>query len=345
MIYVADGNIKRLDDLSESFVAISKLINNASQWLQWAFSEPARVFDLSVRNEGELLTRMLEGLHGTALVKIDNHDQGLLVHPLKLMELTKGKSGVKPIEAILKAEDGYRDILKDNNLLTRTDLKDGMTFLKGLGVDKSLIFQNITLADQILLVQLHKSLKHRKINDTQSKEAAQFAIDLAQTAGEFGDCFNFYLAVWEKLANTCRTKETRKQKAHKTWRTLTPLSYSLLETFSFSREFIWEKLFTEIKSCLLNGFQPGFISLPKAICHIMAHTPYTNQAGDEAREIITQSMDLVNDTIVKGIHQDIRLSQDGLTRSYTFMQSNIRTILEVDTWGIVTLASSSASVM
>lgn len=344
MIFVAGRKMDRLEDFPEAFQLVAGIIGDASDWLLWALSVPAERFWLSVRTGEELLTRMLEGLHGTALVSIDNKGQGLLVHPRKLMEIGNG-DGVRKLEKIIAGEKGFRNILQAKGLMTQDDLQAGGRFLEKLGVDDNLTFQVMTLADRIQISALGREMETRGVRERLQKEAAGFALRSSLTPGEFGAGFRYYLAFAGKHAGIPNKRDARETGAGEVWEILSPLCNGLLETFSFARDYYWETLADSIKASLLNGFALGFLSKPAAICNIMKHSPYTHQEKTEAEMIITNYLTTARRTAEKGTLKTIRLSQDGLVRSYVFSEAGVNAVIDVDAWGIVTLSSCAPAMV
>ena len=344
MIVVAGHKMEQLTDFSDAFAMITGIIADAEEWLTWALSVPAGHFWLSVRTEGELLSRMLEGLHGTSLLMLNQKGQELWIHPVKLMDLGSSKNLPK-LEKIINGEKGYKQILKNLGLMTLDDLTTGFRFLDSLGVSDALVFQIMTLADQIKIVQLRQETEKGGIDEPLQKEAADFAVKNAQTPAEFCAGFRFYLAAQKKGADGPQSTEARQQKAVDAWSVLSPLCNPLLETFVFKRDAYWETLADSIKACLLNGFRLGFLSKPAAMCNIMRNSAYTCQKSAEAKTIIAEYLTCVRETVEKGELKTIRLSQDGLTRSYVFSKSGACASVAVDAWGIVTLTSCMSVTM
>jgi hypothetical protein len=342
VIFVAGRKMEKWDQFTEVFQMICTTIVDGEEWLTWALSAPSAQFWLSVRGEGELLSRMLEGLHGTALIKLNGKGQGLWVHPMKLIELGNDKDQ-QNLKNIINAEKGFKSILKDHGLMARSDLLAGLRFLADLGVNDDLVFQIMTLADQIKIARLQQEVEKRGTDGATAKEAADFALQYVQTPAEFSAGFRFYLAVQKKFAGKLENIDARRAKTTEIWELLSPFCNGLLETFAFSREVYWESLAGQIKACLLSGFKLGFLSKAAALGAIMNHTPYYDQKDTAAESIVADYLAVARQTIEMGDLTSINLSQDGLSRSYVFSRSGVSSTVAVDAWGIVTLTACTGT--
>ena len=68
MVFVAGRQITDLNQFSNNFLTILKLISEGQNWLKWALTDPS----LSVyyaKNEQDLLSKIQAGLHETMLIK------------------------------------------------------------------------------------------------------------------------------------------------------------------------------------------------------------------------------------------------------------------------------------
>lgn len=334
MIFVAGIRKLNLEGFSEKFRLIIGVIEGGSDWLIWAIDDPSLY--LWVLSEEELLLRIQEGLHVSGILPLNVKKRNLLISPLKLMQLD-----IDDLRSIVKGENDTDRILEEYSLRTRDDLNKGLAFLVQLKVREHLIFQVMSLADQLRIFNLSQT--DSNIGDAGlDQEAAAFAVDQAQTPGEFADRYRFYLAVQEKLSAS-GSKSARKSRAQSAWDTLAPLCNGLLETFSFNIGTYTQVRAIDIASNIgsrrSGGFKIGFLCKSAAICNIMKYSGFTDQKGAEARKIIQTYMDRAEEIIKNGEHEEIRLSQDGMTRSFRFEKSGGNAVVDLDAWGIVTLES------
>jgi hypothetical protein len=341
LIFIGGKLYSNGPDFSDRFRLISGMISGATQWLNWAIND--KDFWLSVSSEEELLSRIQEGLHGSGLMCIDELD--LLVNPLRLAQMND-----KDLEVIAQKENPGNDekvknVLDANGLKTRENLDMGIKFLEELEIAENLIFRIMPLSDQIRIFDLLKGNQPLKsktdaYKKTQ-KEAADFALLDAQTPLEFSDRYQFYFAAIEKAKKNAGAAGKLKILTD-AWDNLSRLCNRLLETFSFNRKPYNRDLVPEIRNSILNGFKIGFLSKASAIKNIMMYTSYISETGNEAEVIIDEYMTETEDLIRQGNLDRFTISQDGMIRSFVFIEStgsDKKATVNVDALGVVTISS------
>lgn len=201
MITIAGQTLRHVEELTSKTQTLLALIDGAERWLAWAI--PASTY-FRFADEATLADGVQRGLHGDALILLPR--LCLLVHPRKLWTLKE-----EQLNQLLAYEGDDEDnqvlatslqsVLNDAGIFTQQNLASGRQFLEQIGKAQSPLFQSLSLADQIALMELVKAPPTSLALDrTAQAGAATFASESAQTPREFADYYAFFFEVAQRSA-------------------------------------------------------------------------------------------------------------------------------------------------
>ena len=339
LIFIAGKPCHIEPEFSSRFNLISGMISGAPQWLEWAISN--KDFWLSVASEEELLTRIQEGLHGSGLMCL--HQLDLLVHPLRLAQMDEQELAILARPEQTDDEENASQILSANGLFTGRQLNRVYPLLEALELGDNLVFEIMALPDKIRILGLFPQQSPEELAAA-TKDAAQFAIQDAQSPSEFADRYDFFLAAMSKIKRKI-SKTAKTNKVNTAWKNLSTLCNELLETFSLGRDPHDKDLAARIRTCLINGYKLGFLSKASAMKNIMEQTPFLEESGSKGTRIIDNYITQAEEVIRQGALDRCLVSQDGMNRTFIYNEPGPprkRVNINVDIFGVVTIASCHA---
>ncbi len=313
---------KRLRDISNLGVAgtVLGLVNSGNAWLMWAIGDTK--FDYSYPDEGALLTDLQRGLHGIDLMLLPRVN--LQVHPIKLLEM--GAEDLSVVTAVITAADANpvidargQKVLERHQLWSQADLAIGTEFLMNAGVVENPVFRTISLPDRIALFNLvGDTPSDNTLNQTLQKEAAAFAVGLAQTPSEFVDYYQFYFACLDETDPAPARAAARTRKAESLLTSIQPLLFDRLSCPTASGVPTPDQMHAIICEWLSRGKNLGFARLSLAMAQIARSAGFPNATAAFALKTIEQYYGQVHQLLAKGSADETRLSQDGAERSYFY---------------------------
>ncbi len=202
LVSLAGQVLRQLDDLAPRTQTMVALVDGAERWLSWALSSPTPYFRFA--DEAALVTGIQQGLHGSPLILLPR--LRALVHPRKLWTLKEEQlnqllsyEGDEDDNQVLGTS--VRNVLNDNGIFTQESLASGLQFLNQIGAAQLPLFQALSLADQVALMDVVKTPPTTLALDrTAQSTAAAFAAESAQTPQEFVDYYAFFFQVADRLA-------------------------------------------------------------------------------------------------------------------------------------------------
>ncbi|CAN2040118.1 hypothetical protein GMMP15_1550009 [Candidatus Magnetomoraceae bacterium gMMP-15] len=338
MVSVSGQQRVKIEDFSNKFQLIISMNSDDSEWLQWAAAVDMSVIKIIAQTELDLLMQIKEGLYETSVIPINALE--ILVHPRKLMSLSE--HDLKLIAS--EAGNNYgaavnlkiKKVLESNQLQSWDDLSNGIDFLKELEVHDRVIFQVMSLSDQIGLFELCRDYETGNFSNTAIlKEAAAFAAIKAQTPREFIDYYLFYIALTDKYPDT----KNRKEQVDIVMRNLSPLCNGLVKCPSFSYVDSEENLLLQINNWTLNN-RIHFLTKSSAMYYIIKYTILKDEVGREAAEIIYNYIALGNDIVKQNKLKSSKIFQDGaISFVYSSSESDMTAEVAIDSFGKVTLGA------
>ncbi len=308
MIYVKDQPRDNMGAFSHKFRLIAEMIVGGGQWLRFALHSQKDTF--VVLTEPELLALVQKGLHDSPHMVLSRLD--LLVNPMKLWGLPDDDLALL---ATARKEASVLDVLARHALADYTSLDFGTEFVHKLEVGHEPPFRVMDLADRLSLLGLALEMElwdqGKPPTVRVQREAAGFAVYLAQNAGAFADQFRFYLALWGKHESG---RKSGKKRAELAWEDYNGLCDPWMETITLGRGYDAMDLSLEIKNALAGNFQLGFSNKASAMHNFVANTALDNQPLPEARRIVGQYMSNVASFIGSGKVNGTEVTQDGITR-------------------------------
>jgi hypothetical protein len=315
-VTVGDKLLSSQADLGDTSTIVN-LIDTGSSWLAWAIGNAGVHYRYA--DESSLVTGLQSGLHGTDLVLLP--ELGILLHPLKLMELKADELSV--LAAVKQGSDSAtlrqaKRILAAHKLRNREDLEIGSEFLAETGVQNEPVFSGLTLAGQLALFAMVDEFSDANaFNKTLQKEAARFAVSHAESVFEFVDYYKFYMATIDDPAPSDSGVSARINKAEALRASGEPLLYGYLSCPSFSGVPTLEQMSVMVQRWLAEGNVLGFPRLSHGLMQIAQHADLqgTNEQATSAliKEFSAQSGALFKEKLAGSVE----LTQDGRKHFYS----------------------------
>ncbi len=309
--------------LAGSTQAVLEMTNGGMEWLSWAIS--SRV-ELSFESERDLVVGVQRGLHGDPLMLIPN--LGLRVHPDRLMALNT--------EQLAALQSGAAaPVLTQQGLLTQQDLSLAGEFLTQLGVSGAALFQSLSLSDQIALTNLARAGSVPKAN-----EAAQFAVQQAQTVPEFVDYFRFY----GLAAGAGTTPATRARMAQEALSLLLSTVWGTLSgpTLGAAELANPELVRATIANWSATGNTLGFARVSSAALQLAQAGALQATTVEGVQQRMQQYLTQAQSFVLRGGLGVLSLSQAGESVVVLYRSDAAVATVQVDASGVVSLTSFSS---
>jgi len=315
--------------LSPAGAAVIGLVDGGWNWLNWAIGNPAVNYHFA--DERRLLVGMQSGLHGHELMLL--RGLGLLVHPLRLMEL---QADDLKVLAAVENETGpnsvtemqARKTLAKYQLLSQTELAIGTEFLAQAGVAEAPLFQAMRLAHRVALFQLvDGATSELSLNPMIQKEAAAFAVLHAQAPEEFVDYYRFYMSTVDDAEPQAKMAPARSRKAEAGLDALGTLLYGMLFCPAVEGLPSPEQMNVIVQNWVAPGNNLGFSRLSLALAQIGQYADLKGATGEAAMKAVEQYMDQAERCILQLPAASITLSQDG--GDYTYSYDNAPALAEI----------------
>lgn len=339
MITIAGQTLRQVDDLTPKTQTLLALIDGAERWLAWAV--PASTYFRFI-DEPALAEGVQRGLHGTALVFLPR--LCLQVHPRKLWTLKE-----EQLNQLLAYEGDDEDnqvlatslqsALNDASIYTQQNLASGLQFLQQIGKAQNPLFQSLSLAEQIALMDLVKTPPSALALDrTAQANAATFAGESAQTPGTFADYYAFFFEVAQRagdpsLDSLAAARNARDRLADAVQPLLScPVvahSPSTVEMYALVNQWVDRQQLI------------GFATVASALRQLAASGPLPGTGEDDRAYGIRLRafIDSVQQFLKNTEPSTRTLSQDGQTHSYTLDAKTATARLDRSRDGWVTLGA------
>lgn len=318
---VGDRLIHDRDDLSMKSQLIFELIHFNHLWLRAADSSS---MPYSFNNELELLSGVQEGLHGTRTLTLRR--LALTVSPLVLDSLD-----IEELKAIHDYErnsdenkvtlNRARKALSRLELRTENDLLIFNDFLKSTNVINEPIFASTSLADRIAIFDLvDEAATPTDFHLNQQRNAAQFAVRIAQSIPEFVDYYRFYMAY---IGPDPENPGSQGQPPEAVLRTLVRVLLPYLCCPSFPTPPRAQDLPALLAqwSAQANSAQSSKVGFPRisaAVAHIVMYQPENFKLGRIDRELVHRHMDRLQALWLEHVPDFVRYTQDGGELEYGY---------------------------
>ncbi len=309
--------------LASTTQAVLEMTNGGMEWLFWAIN--TRV-ELSFESERDLVVGVQRGLHGDPLMLIPT--LGLRVHPDRLMALNT--------EQLAALQSGAAEpVLTQQGLLTQQDLGIAGEFLMQLGVSGAAVFQSLSLSDQIALTNLARAGSVPNAN-----EAAQFAVQQAQTVPEFVDYFRFY-----GLATaTGSTPATRARTAQAALSLLLPAVWGALNGPTLGAADMTNPALVHgtIANWSATGNALGFARVSSAVWQLAEAGALQLTTPEAVQQRMQQYLTQAQSFVLRQGGGVLSLSQAGESAVVLYRSGTAVATVQVDASGVVSLASFSS---
>jgi len=257
--------------LSEEAQLVLGFIPGGLHWFEQ--TSKASSANYVFNSQAEFLSAVLDGLHNTSLLYIT--PISLLVDPEKLLML--GTDQLVLINDAIRSERFEDAKLRafENGLLNNIYLKDCSTkFLSKCGLTGNGLFQVMSLSDRIKVTQLADDPQVLNFSPKSSfKDAAGYAVSMAQTPSEFCQLFRFYLTVVNQLRINSSTSDIRLIRVQEIQRALSPFANEMLICPQISGSTGEEEINQAIITWIDYGNEFGFESLPAALLQLAQNIP------------------------------------------------------------------------
>lgn len=327
---IAQTVIRSRGDLSERSRAVLDLISSGVEWFDWAVGSTSR---FAFPDEGELLTALQTGLHGSPLTLLPA--LGLAVSPLKLQTLSPSD-----LKTLVAAEESGAEtaLARARNVLPRHSLLDSdehakvSAFLSSLGVAQSPVFQLVGIQARAALHGLIALAA--EAGDDLAKEAAAFAIAASNSPAEFADLFEFYLILAAGSDRPTASPEGRAASAQAVLGALWPRLFEHLEAPSVGRLVSPAEVEQAIAAWLLDGKTLGFTRLSLAAREVVAFGGNVEAAdvGQAVRTCVEAASNLLRSVRITGGVME----QDSVCR-YSVSDAALKVEVRLGVDGVITL--------
>lgn len=325
--------------LSEKAQAVLEMIPSGSIWLD---SVSAGKLRYTFQDEVELLSAIQTGLHGGPQILLRRN--ALMAHPCGLYRLTENElhnlwqaelsDAPNPIHKTLVTKARY-----DKHLWTDQDLAIGDTLLSETGVADEPIFTVKTLQDRLALFEhVNSKITENETDLELQKEASKFAVGLAQTALEYVDYVDFYIA----LADDPGTHTSVAAKRLRYAETIADCLFEPLLNTLWCPTFQPAPNAAELSAQIgewsaKSGQWVGFPRLSASLVHMVKHADLQGATGNAAKKIIENHMDHLQTCWMQYTPRPPQCSQDGSYRSYLYELPGLRAELRLSDEGSLTV--------
>ncbi len=324
--------------LSQATSLVLDLIPMGWDWLDWAISNPT--LTISLDNEIDLLRIVQGGLHGSELLLLKNI--GLLVDPARLVDLEQND-----LKALVNAEENTQEtpklnsVLLENHFLLQSDFSRVTAYLQALGIQEHPVFLGMSFTDQIELFHWRNGQEARW--DRFGKEAANFALQYAQTPSAFIDYYQFFLALASRTENWKDSKRIRERAAQKLLNGFTESLPLLLRSPQIGMDPEISQVFSTVQNWVNGGNYLGFRSASAALLQVTQNTDLSEP--HEIQQVLNNYMFQAGELLRTTEPTANPLSQDGKTRTYTVKSNEAFAELFLNTDGILTLQTFYTNAM
>lgn len=306
-------------DLSPKAQSILEFIPGGEAWLRAiGRARPQYNFD----NEYEFLGGIQSGLHGSPLLLLRR--LGLSIHPLALQEMEKPE-----IDTLLSVERSEQEnsvsrmrvkkALAAHKLWAEPEFVIGDEFLRHAGVESEPLFGSLSLADRVALFDLvNNASSENALSLMLQKEAAAFAVGRAQSAQEFVDYYQFFMAQVQEKPPQSHTSARRARFAEAAAEAVGDLLYDLLWCPRLERAPAPGEMPRILAQWSARGFCLGFPRLSAALAHMAQFADLQGATGAAAGQLIGRYMDGLQSQWLQRTPAAMRYSQDGRDRQYIY---------------------------
>lgn len=331
MVFVAGRQITDLNQFSNNFLTILKLISEGHNWLKWALTDPS----LSVyyaKNEQDLLSKIQAGLHETMLLKcatLTMHiDKAMSVEDPDLEMLEDLYSDKTP------GSSGENAFMKRYDLVSNSQLRSLSTFLEQYSLTDLPAFQGIGFSDQLALYRFQQNLADTSL----TKEALDFAGQKAATSMEFVHYAGFYF--------NCNTHQLPKNTATNKRAGLIEEMYNQLSEPCFSLIYVPnigpfdtdEELAGHLNDFILVSKFPGYRIKASAMENLARNIQVKGSGPQTLKNDIDHYMDQLKEEGSKGSFHPNILPQDGELKTFTSESGEYKLVVQVSPGGEVFLS-------
>ncbi len=319
-------------NLSQNASLVLDLIPMGWDWLDWAISNPT--LTISLPDENTLLKSIQAGLHGSELLLLKQI--GLLIDPTRLASLPQND-----LETLVTAEKNnqsttqVKTILKNNQFLVQSNFSQVSQYLNNLEIQDQPVFQDTSFSDQIAMFNWYNGLNSALAPF--GKEAAQFALEYAQTPAAFINYYQFFLALGPRIENWQDDSRKRARTAQKLLEGFTPSLPLLLRSPMVGHNPAPQQLFSMIGNWIDGGNHIGFNSASSAVLQVTQNTNLSQP--QDIQEVLNSYMFEANKLLRNTQPGDSSLSQDGITQTYILKTNEAYAKLVLDVEGILTLGT------
>jgi len=316
MTITIQNKVNKLESLSAEAQLMIQLIPEGQRWLE--LSEQANAPSFVFESEVQLLSTLLDGVHGTELLFIEQLD--LLVDPERLMSV--GEQSLQTIVDFVasgKNKKNVNSIIKKSQLLSNVVLKTQVEiFFEECGLNEQSLFQVMSLNNYI---ELYFLANDDEVNEKFAKSdkilAANYAISLAQTVSEFCDFFRFYLNVINELDIENMSGARRKKRVNEIFEALADIAHGMLVCPQISGLTNAEQVNDSIKTWLEYSGNFGFSSFSKALVQLSKNIPLNDLQSDTLISGMNNYSQKINEFLNQNEVGAPALSQDGKFLTYS----------------------------
>jgi hypothetical protein len=224
VIYINGQQIENIYGVSNRFQAILSMIPGGMSWFKWVAA--ANTPPVYATDENQLLRLTLEGLHTNGYICFNffraHIDKILSMPALDVEQLSAAGTNATGTEPNIAA------VMKNNNLLTYSDLGGVNDFITSASLSGSPLFQMPSFSDLLALSVFVKQTA--SVKPGIKTQALSFAQNNAATVDEFIDLFFFYTFTAQNLLKGNLSAAAQNSEVQALYNQLLPITYFLLFT-------------------------------------------------------------------------------------------------------------------
>ena len=328
--------LKKLDQMTETARLILSLIEGGITWLHWAMTDSEVLYKFA--DENQLIEVVQMGPHGTPMLLIK--PLKVLVNPLKLT--TYSVSDLKKLVRLGQGqfEEGEEENLasllwEEFGLINQDALND--TILMNLPtVWGAPVFQAPDLQARMAIWHADNppdnSMSFRE-------EAAEFAVLAAQSPFEFADYYQYYINLVSRGGKRRGTKSQRFEWAGDIANALSPILDNSLRSPVLPTIPDPANLRQDLRQWYSQGFTLGFARKSHGYAQLATNTNLGSKRCINLYGLAKTYQEEARDFLLTYEADQIELSQDGQSRTYTYNEGNQSAVLTLDGLGGLTLTS------